>query len=98
MLGEQLPDLAGIALHRRAVARWDTECLHRYAARVQHAEDVMIGRDDERRRLGERFVLREKPGIDVSVGADEGQIANLLVQRSRRAPNRRIRIEETILV
>ena len=58
----------------------------------------MIRDDQQRRRLRERRILVEQRGIDVAVRADKRQLARLVVKRSSHVSNRRIGIEEPILV
>ena len=67
VLGEQPPHAARIHLHRRAVLARHAQRLEGHAVRVHQAQDVMVGLDDQRRRLGEGGVLRENAWIDVPV-------------------------------
>jgi hypothetical protein len=104
VLGEAPPDHARVALEGHAagaVAR--LRPLHRDAQRfqgdalgVEHPEDVVVGRDEERRGLGERQVVGEEGRVDVAVRADEGQGARLVVERARGAAHRRVRVEEPV--
>jgi hypothetical protein len=98
IVGEALPDRSRISFDGRAVARRNPQRLHRQAARVQQPEDVVIRNDEERGRLGKRRILVEQRGVDVPVRADEGQLAGLVVERARHIPDRRVRIEEPILM
>ena len=97
MLAEGLPDLARVAFYQRAITRRDAQCLHRDAARVEHAEDIVVGRDDERRRLWEGRVLGEQIRLDVAVRADQREVSDVVVKRPRHTSDGRIRIKETIL-
>ena len=65
--------------------------------RVEQAEDVVVGLNEEGRGLRERCVFRQNPRIDVAVRRDDGQAARFFVQRARDSANRGIRIEEPIL-
>lgn len=65
--------------------------------RVEQAEDVVVGLNEEGRRLRERCVFRQNPRIDVAVRRDDGQPVRFFVQRARDTANRGIRIEEPIL-
>src|SRR5258706_5756997 len=100
MIGQPLPDLARSALDsmRRSIDPRNTERLERNALRVQHPNDVMIRRDDERRRVHKRIVGCEDCGIDMPMRRDDRQRARLIVQRARVTPDCRIRIEVAILV
>jgi hypothetical protein len=48
----------------------------------------VIGRDEQRRRIGEGLVVEQQLGIDVAMRRDHRQVANRLVQRSRQCPLR----------
>jgi len=98
MLGESLPDLTWIRFDGCAVARRDSEGLHRHAARVQHPEDVVVRDDEERGGFGERRVVGEERGLDVSVRTDEGELAGLVIERPCDSPKRWIGIEKPVVV
>src|SRR5258708_29709900 len=83
MAGEELPDLPWVALDRRSIPARDAERFERNAARIQHAQDIVIRDDDQRRRLGKGAVLGEEARVYVPVRTDERERANLLVQNAR---------------
>jgi N-acetylglucosamine repressor len=66
--------------------------------RVQHAKDVMIGRDQQGGRLGERSIVREETGVDVTMRTHEWKASRLLVKGTRQTPDRWIRVEVAVLV
>ena len=55
VLGEAAPDRAAVGLGRAAVGARHAEVGERHALRVQHAEDVVVGGDEELRRVGKRL-------------------------------------------
>ncbi len=57
--GERAPDDATVRLDRSAVPTRHAETLERNALAVEHAEDVMIGHDEEPSGIGEVLVPRE---------------------------------------
>ena len=76
----------------------NTKRLERHALRVQHPNDVVIRRDDERGRIYKRIVVRKNCGINVPVRRNDRQRTRLIVQRARVTPDCRIGIEVAILV
>jgi len=58
----------------------------------------VIRSDQQRGWLGEWRILVEQRGIDMTVRADQRQLARLVVKRACDVPNRRVGIEEPILV
>ena len=76
----------------------DAEVLELHTLRVEHAEDVVIRHDDQPGRIREWRVLGEHPGVDMSVGTDERQVLDVLVQGSRRLADGRVGIEVPVLI
>src|SRR5690242_8422628 len=58
----------------------------------------MIGCDDQRRRIRERFVARQHRRVHVPVRRHDGERAGTVVQLARKIPGCWIRIEVAILV
>lgn len=58
----------------------------------------MVRNDEECRRLRERLIPGEKPGINVTMGADEGQRPRFLVNLPRGLSDCRVGIEEAVVV
>ncbi len=53
---------------------------------VEHAEDVVVGLDEERGRIRKGFVLGEPARVGMAVRGDDGQVFDGLVElRSDRA-------------
>jgi hypothetical protein len=67
VVSKALPHFAWIRLDGRPVVSRDAKILERDTVRVQQAEDVVIGLNEERRGLRERYVVRQNPRIDVAV-------------------------------
>ena len=72
--GEYAPDLAGVGAFF-AVDLGDAEGLEGDALRVEHAEDVVVGLDEERGGIGEGLVEGEPARVGVAVGREDGQVA-----------------------
>ncbi len=51
----------------------DAERLERHPAGVEQPRDVVVGRDEQRRRVGERAVVEQQARVDVPVGRDDRQ-------------------------
>jgi hypothetical protein len=58
----------------------------------------MVRNDEQSRRLRERLVSREKAGVHVAMGANEGQRPCFFVNLPRGFPDRRVGIEEAVVV
>ena len=67
MLREQTPDLARIGLDRTAVDAGNAEIFERHALAVEHAEHIMIGRDEQLRGIGEGKVLGEPARVGMAM-------------------------------
>ena len=81
MVGEGLPDFAVVGLDRPAIPPRHAERLQRHALRVEHAEDVVVGDDQQIGRAAERVVrVGEHARVDVAVRADQRQARHLPVE------------------
>ena len=76
--------------------RRHAERLERNALAVEHPEHVMVGHDQQRRRVGERRVVGEPLRIGVAVRADDRQVAHRRVERRGRAARGGIGGEEPV--
>lgn len=94
MLGEDAPDFAWILDDRLA----DAEIVHRDALAVKHAEDVVIGLDEERGGIGERRIFCEPRSLAVSVRADERQFCDVRVKGAGNFPSDRVGREQAVFV
>ena len=72
VVSEALPDFGWIRLAGRPILAWDAEILERDTVRIEQAEYVVVGLNEEGRRLRERCVFRQNPRIDVAVRRDDG--------------------------
>ena len=79
VLAERTPDLPGIGLDGTAIEPRHPKASRLDALRGQHAEHVVIGNDQELRRVGERDVVGEHLWFDMPVHADQRQILCLAV-------------------
>ena len=80
VVGEHLPDRAVVDL-LPAVARHEPGALERHTLRVQHPNDVVVGRDEQPAgRVEPRRGIGEEPHVDVPVRADERQLRDAAVQ------------------
>src|SRR6185437_11185353 len=95
---EQPPDRACIVRRAyRGIVRWRyAKQLERDALAVQHPENVVIGNDEERRRIRERRVVGVPLRIGVSMGTDDRQVAHGVIKRSREPSRGRIGGKEAI--
>ncbi|MNX42751.1 hypothetical protein D3C86_731760 [compost metagenome] len=96
VLGEAPPDLAWVRLDRAAVGPRHPQVLHRHPLRVQHAEDVVVGRDQQLGRVGEVFIAREPTGVGVTVRANDRQTLHFGVEASRHAAGVGVGREQTV--
>jgi hypothetical protein len=83
ILGEAAPDLPRVGLGPTAVDPRHAEFLERHALAVEHPEDVVIGDDEQRRRIRKRLVLREPRRIGVSVRTDDRQVLDRAIELAR---------------
>ena len=98
VLCEQAPDFPRILFDRPAVCSRDPERFKRYALAVQHAKDVMIRNDQQRRRIGKRFVVGKPLRIRMPVRADYRQHPNFGIRPPGDGALRRIGREQPVLV
>ncbi|MNN20270.1 hypothetical protein D3C81_1335420 [compost metagenome] len=96
VLGEAPPDLAWVRLDRAAVGPRHPQVLHRHPLRVQHAEDVVVRRDQQLGRVGEIFIAGEPTGVGVTVRADDRQALYFGVEASRHAAGVGVGREQTV--
>src|ERR1700693_3282926 len=71
---EGSPDLARILFAAAAIAARNAEILEPYALAVEHPEDIVIRRDEQRRGVAEWLVVGVPPGVGVTGGAYERQV------------------------
>src|SRR5215471_12466329 len=82
---EASPDLARIWLHSATITPRDRQVLQPQSLTVEHAEDVMIRRDEQSGRIAERLVVCEPLRVGMAMGADDGQVLDRRVQRTGKA-------------
>ncbi len=80
MLGKGLPYPAVILFHRRAAGPGHAQRLQGDPLGIEQPKDIVIG-DDEQvgRRAQGGLLVGQEPGIDVAVGADQGQVRHPIV-------------------
>jgi hypothetical protein len=83
MRGEAAPDGTRVAFDGAAVLRGDPELLEPHALAVEHAENIVIGNDEERRRIRKGLVLCVPAGIRVAMRRDDGQVPYLPIESAR---------------
>ena len=76
MICEDLPDLAVVGLHCDAIPRRHTQRLQRDALRIEHAEDIVVGDDEQLGGSPQRGVFGKQARVDVPVRADQGQVSH----------------------
>ncbi len=82
VLGETAPDFARIGFDRAAVDARHAQVLETHALAVEHAMHVVVGNDEQPRRVGERRVVRKPLRIRVAVRADDRQLGDRSVERA----------------
>ena len=71
MVANRLPDLAMITLTLRVSKSWDAELIQRNPLRIEHAEDIVIGDDQQIDRAAELIVgIGKQARIDMTVWAN----------------------------
>ena len=81
---------AGIPLGHTPVDAGDAKLFELDALAVKHAEHIVIRREQQAGRIGERGVVREPLGVGMAVGADDRQVFDELVKRPCDRPRIRI--------
>ena len=76
----------------------DAQLVQPGAVGVQQPRHVVIGRDEQRRRVGERVVLQQPQRVDVPVGRDQRQIAHRCVEAPGDRPLRRVGRQQPVRV
>jgi hypothetical protein len=74
LLGKNPPDLARVCFHRLAIPASDAQLLKRNALRVEHAEYIVIRRDEQRGGITEILIGREPPWISMAVWRQDRKI------------------------
>src|SRR5439155_14816890 len=95
-LRKTVPDLAHVALDYAAIASRNRQILQRHALAVEHAEDVMVRRDEQRRRIAEWLIVREPLRVGVPVRAHDRQVFHRCIEPTREVALRGIGREEAI--
>ena len=80
---KQTPNLARVLFDGSAINAGHTQILQRDPLRMEHPEHIMIGGDEQLGRVGEGFVFGKPARVGMAVGADDGQIAHLIIKRAR---------------
>ena len=95
-LGKAPPDRARIAVGSAAVDRRDAQLVQPDALAVQHAEHIMVGHDQQLRRVGEGLIIGEPARIGVAVRADDRQVLDRGVEPTGDVARRGVRRKEAI--
>jgi hypothetical protein len=77
---EAAPDRPRIAFDSSAILHLNAKVFKAHALTIEHAENVVVGNDEQRRRIGKRLVLRIPTRIRVPVRRDDGQIPNFRIE------------------
>ena len=94
MGAERPPGRAGTSLVE--IAPTDPEVLEGHATGVEQAGHVVVGGDQQRRRIGERGVVDQQGGIDVTVRGQERCVGHRGVEATGHRPRRRVRREQAV--
>lgn len=71
VLGEPAPDFSRIGLDRAAVAPRHAKVLEAHALTVKHTMHIVVGNDEQPRRVGEGRVVREPLRVSMAVRAED---------------------------
>src|SRR5580658_5744327 len=94
MAGEDMPHLARFPNLRLS----DLKVVERDALAVEHSKNIMIGLHKQRCGIGKWIVRCEPCCLRVTVGTDDGQIADLLVESPGDFASRGFSREQSIVV
>ena len=84
--GEDTPGLPGA----RALGAADAQLVQRHARGVQDAAQVVVGADDQGRRVREGGVVDEHLRVEVAVRGDDGQLLDVVEQPACDLPDTRV--------
>jgi len=96
--GERIPDLAGIGLHGCAIASRYSEPLQRHTQAVEHAQQVVVRRDQQAGGIAEAHVIGEPLRIRMAVRTYDRQPLDVLIQAASHAACVRIGREQAVRV
>ncbi len=97
VLGQQAPGLAGLGPDLAGAVR-HAELLQRDALAEQHAVEIVVRRQQQAGRVGERRVGREPLRIGMPVRADDRQAGHIVIQTPRDRPDLGFGREKTIRI
>ncbi len=80
ILGEDTPDLAAVGFRPAAVGARHAEAFKADALGEQHAEDVVVGSNEQLGGIGKRLVFRKPARVRVAVRADDRFVRDRLVK------------------
>ena len=72
--------------------------LERHPLRIEHAQQVVVGLEQQRGRIAERRIQREPCRIGMAVGADDRQVGHLDIELARQRPHAGIGREQAVWV
>ena len=98
VLREYPPHRARVELRLLSGEGWNAERRKVDALAVEHAEDVVVGHHEKRRRIGKRRVLRIPARIGVAVRRDDRQVLDTGVEAARHGARPRIGRKQPIVV
>jgi hypothetical protein len=80
--GKMPPDRPAVGLDRRAVERRNAKLFQPDALAEQHAENVVIGHDQQLRRVRKRLVQRKPARVRMTMRADDRQVLDRGIERA----------------
>src|SRR3546814_8491292 len=83
------------AFARVGIAVPDTQRIERYALRIEHPEYIMIGMEQQLRRIAEGRVAREPAGVGMPVRADDRQARHLFIEPARDVDRKSTRLNSS---
>src|SRR3954453_3110586 len=96
VLGEEAPDRSRIAFRGPTVDAWDSEQLEPNALAVEHAEEIMVGDEQQLGGIRKTLIQREPCGISVAVRTEDRQRPNVLIKLAGDLPGRNVGREQPV--
>ena len=87
---ETMPDQAWVTFRLAAIGARNSEVGQRHSLTCQHSEHIVIGNDDQFRRIGKAFVFGEPAWLAMTMRADDGKIPDGFIKGARHVAETRL--------
>jgi|GEM_PF-4722718 len=98
VLRKELPNRARVRLNRLAIDPGHAQIAQRDALAREHAKDIVIGHNEQLRRVGKAGVLGKPARVAMAMRADDRQVRDLLIECARKVARSRFRGQEAVRV